>query len=174
MSLTPGPGPDPIVPVPALAWPQIRGARVVVGQARLGWRSDLRADAPVEQGDRVFVPVLTELDWYRAESEQVEVFAPLVPIDRVWVETASQQWMGSNESPGVREPAPAGDLPTLLGCRVVLREEGPAFRRDLRAVSELRPGREVLIAEELDWYRWTWTGRIPKAMRVPADLLWAE
>jgi hypothetical protein len=172
--------PDPIVPVPALAWPDIRGARVIVGSARSGWRADLRADAPVEQNNRVFIPVLTEHDWYRAEAEQTEVFAPLVSIERVWVEIATPQRMGGTESPGVRDPLPAEDAPSVLGRRVVRVDDGPApaYHRDLRAVSEVRlpaGGRaELLVVDELEWYRWTWTGRIPKATKVPADRIWVE
>ncbi len=30
---------------------------------------------------------IPEQEWYRAEAEQIEVFAPLVPAERVWVET---------------------------------------------------------------------------------------
>jgi hypothetical protein len=40
----------------------------------------------VVQGSRTYVPVMVESEWYRAEAEQTEVFAPLVPIERVWVE----------------------------------------------------------------------------------------
>ncbi len=79
--------PAPIVPRPAASVGDLRGRRLIVGLPGLGWRADLRGDAPVIQGSRTYVPVLTEHEWYRAESEQVEVFAPLVPIERVWVET---------------------------------------------------------------------------------------
>jgi hypothetical protein len=59
---------------------------VLIGVPGVGFRGDLRADNPVVQGGRTFAPVLTEHDYYRSELEQIEVFAPLVPIDRIWVE----------------------------------------------------------------------------------------
>ena len=52
-----------------------------------GLAGDLRADERVVQGSRTYVPVIPEHEWYRAEADQVEVFAPLVPVERVWVET---------------------------------------------------------------------------------------
>src|SRR5438874_13195928 len=77
--------PRPIIPVPATAVGSLRGRRLIIGSPGLGWRSDLRGDSAVVNATRTFVPVLAEQDWYRAESEEIEVFAPLVPIDRVWV-----------------------------------------------------------------------------------------
>ena len=68
--------PGPVVPMPAASHPDLRGQRVIVGLPGSGWRADLRADAAVVQGSRTYVPVLVEQEWYRAESEQVEVFAP--------------------------------------------------------------------------------------------------
>src|SRR6476659_6612379 len=81
--------PGAIVPLPAGAAGDLRGQRVIVGVPGLGFRNDLRGDEPVVQGSRTYVPVLPEQEWYRAESEQTEVFAPLVPIERVWVETVN-------------------------------------------------------------------------------------
>ena len=78
--------PRPIAPVPAAGREDLRGRRVLVGHPGLGWRGDLRADAAVVQGARTYIPVLTEQEWYRAELEQMETFAPLVPVDRVWAE----------------------------------------------------------------------------------------
>jgi hypothetical protein len=78
--------PAAIVPTPAAGFATLRGRRVIIGVPGLGFRGDLRADDPVVRGGRTYVPVLTEQDYYRAETEQVEVFAPLVPVDRVWVE----------------------------------------------------------------------------------------
>ncbi len=79
--------PPPVVPTPASLFPDLRGRRVIVGVPGIGFRNEptsrrSRGAAPAGR----FVPVLTEQDYYRAEIEQIEVFAPLVPIDRVWVE----------------------------------------------------------------------------------------
>src|SRR4051795_3607242 len=78
--------PRPIVPTPATMSGKLRGRRVLVGLPGHGWRADLRADEKVVQGSRTYVPVMPEAEWYRAEAEQTEVFAPLVPVERVWVE----------------------------------------------------------------------------------------
>src|SRR5690349_13698268 len=78
--------PRPIVPTPATMSGQTRGRRVITGVPGLGWRGDLRADEKVVQGSRTYIPVMPEAEWYRAESERTEVFAALVPIDRIWVE----------------------------------------------------------------------------------------
>src|SRR4051812_3712961 len=78
--------PRPVVPIPANMGGQLRGQRVLIGLPGHGWRADLRADEKVIQGSRTYVPVMPEAEWYRAEAEQTEVFAPLVPIDRVWIE----------------------------------------------------------------------------------------
>jgi hypothetical protein len=170
--------PEPIVPVRARDWVDVRGQRVIVGRADLGWRGDLRADAPVSQDGRTFVPVLTEHDWYRAEAEQVEVFAPLVPIARVWVEATGRDAAAEERSPGIRWPRPADHDPAVTGRRVVWLGPDRAFERDLRAVGEVREAedghRTLLVIRELDWYRWAWTGRIPAAMEVPAGQVWIE
>ena len=71
--------PRPIVPTPAAMAGELRGRRVIIGLPGHGWRSDLRADETVVQGSRTWVPVMPEGEWYRAEAEQTEVFAPLVP-----------------------------------------------------------------------------------------------
>src|SRR5690242_15746600 len=78
--------PRPIAPVPASMAGELRGRRVLIGLPGHGWRGDLRADEKVVQGSRTYVPVMPEGEWYRAEAEQTEVFAPLVPVERVWVE----------------------------------------------------------------------------------------
>ena len=78
--------PPAVVPVPAGGRADLRGRRLLIGLPGFGWRGDLRGDAAVVQASRTYVPVLPEHEWYRAEAEQIEVFAPLVPIDRVWVE----------------------------------------------------------------------------------------
>src|SRR3954451_14996922 len=79
-------GPGPIVPTAATVAGSLRGRRGLIGLPGLGWRGDLRADEKVVQGSRTYVPVMQEAEWYRAEAEQTEVFAPLVPVERVWVE----------------------------------------------------------------------------------------
>ena len=78
--------PPPTVPMPASNFTKLRGRRAIVGMPGVGFRGDLRADDVVIQGGRAFVPILSEQDYYRAETEQVEVFAPLIPIYRVWIE----------------------------------------------------------------------------------------
>ena len=88
---------------------RLRGRRVIVGVPGIGFRGDLRADDPVVQGGRTFVPVLTEQDYYRPELEQIEVFAPLVPIDRVWVEEVRPGVLGRDGA--TRRPPPAGPNP---------------------------------------------------------------
>ncbi|HEX5741527.1 MAG TPA: hypothetical protein VFY17_08255, partial [Pilimelia sp.] len=77
------------MPRPAAGQRALRGHRVVTGLPGHGWRADLRADDPVVRGSRTYVPVLSEGEWYRAEAEGVEVLAPLVPVERVWVETTA-------------------------------------------------------------------------------------
>lgn len=92
--------PAPVVPVPAANSPDLRGQRVIVGEPGRGWRGDLRADDPVMHGGRTHVPVLAEHDYYHAELEGVEIFAPLVPIERVWVEHLLAS--PTQASPGLR------------------------------------------------------------------------
>src|SRR5690349_16103273 len=152
--------------MPASAARDLRGRRVIVGLPGLGWRSDLRADETVVQGSRTFVPCIPEQEWYRAEAEQTEVFAPLVPVERVWVEELGMAHAGSRtgdvlarlvslDEPPRREPVPALDADALVGRRVV-RLDGERERRDLRAVTELHTGADggvcARVASELDWY----------------------
>lgn len=246
--------PASIVAVPAAAHRNPRGKRLIVGVPGLGWRADLRGDSTVVQGSRTYVPVLAELEWYRAEVERVEVFAPLVPIERVWVETPADALrddirdglrdglrddiadgpsggihggmgsglsggMGSGlsggiddaglrdaledafarepqpqrrrdlisrlvslDAPPVSHPVPARDAASLTGRRVV-RISGPddkaaSDRRNLRAVTEPYSSTDgdicVRVATELDWYRWAWTGKMPKTKVAPIHLLWVE
>ena len=181
--------PRPIVPTPATMGGQLRGRRVVIGLPGLGWRADLRADDRVVQGSRTYVPVLPEQEWYRAEAEQVEVFAPLVPVERVWVEetgmvgvrTAPKNLMSrlvSLDEPPRREPVPAVDADALTGRRVVQVLEDGGERRDLRAVTELHTSEVgdicARVAAELDWYRWAWSGRAPRTMEIPVHVLFVE
>ncbi|MEV7231581.1 hypothetical protein AB0M79_31905 [Polymorphospora sp. NPDC051019] len=181
--------PRPIVPTPAAGRNDLRGRRVVVGLPGLGWRTDLRADETVVQGSRSYVPVIVEQDWYRAETEQIEVFAPLVPAERVWLEmvgpassdrpsrTDVLSRLVSLDAPARRDPVPVVDADALVGRRVVEVSDG-VERRDLRAVTDMHTSSDgdicVRVATEMDWYRWAWTGQPPKTLEVPVHLLWIE
>ncbi|HET6211677.1 MAG TPA: hypothetical protein VFE14_02260 [Micromonosporaceae bacterium] len=180
--------PSAVAPVPAAGRTDLRGRRVVVGLPGLGWRADLRADEPVVQGSRTYVPILPEQEWYRAESEQIEVFAPLMPIERVWLETTQPATsdpvdrdlvarLVSLDAPPRRDPLPARDVLLLTGRRVVrMTERGE--ERNLRAITEPFSNGDgdicVLVSAELDWYRWAWSGQSPKTLEVPVHLLWVE
>ena len=180
--------PAAIEPVPAAGQRDLRGRRVLVGLPGVGWRGDLRGDAPVVQASRTYVPVVPEQEWYRAETEQIEVFAPLVPIERVWVEQPRDSIVDSGtrdlvsrlvslDGPARREPVPSRDVAGLTGRRVVrMTERGEV--RDLRAVTEPYSGVDgdicVRITTELEWYRWAWSGQPPATVEVPVHLLWAE
>ncbi|GIJ28212.1 hypothetical protein Vqi01_33740 [Micromonospora qiuiae] len=180
--------PRPIEVLPAAGRVELRGRRVLVGLPGLGWRGDLRADERVVQNSRTYVPVIPEHEWYRAESDQVEVFAPLVPVERVWVETVASQTtttaadggggrLVSLDAPTHRPPTPAFEADSVLGRRVV-HMIGSIEHRDLRAVTETYSGAEgdicVRVAPELEWYRWAWRGQSPTTMEVPVHLLWVE
>lgn len=181
--------PRPVVPTPATMGGQLRGRRVIIGLPGHGWRGDLRADEKVVQGSRTYVPVMPEGEWYRAEAEQTEVFAPLVPVERVWVEeygmagvlTSSPDVMYrlvSLDEPPRREPVAALDAGFFTGRRVVQLLEDGGERRDLRAVTELHTNQDgdicARVTHELDWYRWAWNGRTPRTLEVPVHLLWIE
>ncbi|SCE73394.1 hypothetical protein GA0074695_0688 [Micromonospora viridifaciens] len=174
--------------VPAAGRIELRGRRVLVGLPGLGWRGDLRADERVVQGSRTYVPVIPEHEWYRAESEQVEVFAPLVPVERVWVEVIGEYQPSSRPTePGIRlvsldgpthrAPTPVFEADSVAGRRVV-HVTGTAEQRDLRAVTETYSGADgdicVRVAPELEWYRWAWRGQPPTTLEVPVHLLWLE
>ncbi|MCM4077394.1 hypothetical protein [Paractinoplanes hotanensis] len=181
--------PRPLVPTPATMTGQLRGRRVLIGLPGHGWRSDLRADEKVVQGSRTYVPVMSEGEWYRAEAEQTEIFAPLVPVERVWVEEYGvagiplptdgvTSRLVSLDEPPRRAPQPALDAHSLSGRRVVrLREDGTE-ERDLRAVTEIHTNNEgsicARLATELDWYRWGWSGHAPRTLEVAVHLLWVE
>jgi hypothetical protein len=183
--------PEPIVPVPAASQIELRGKRVIVGVAGRGWRADLRSDSVITQGGRAYVPVLTEYEWYRSEAEQIEVFAPLVPIERVWVETVGAYTDsslrpsivaddGSADGPPLREPVRLHQMKRITGLRVVrmIAAENRSAERALRAVTDAYADpygdRCVRVAHELDWYRWAWGGKQPSTLEVPIDLLWIE
>lgn len=180
--------PRPIVPVAAAGVEDLRGRRLVVGFPGAGWRGDLRADDRIVQGSRTYVPAIPEQEWYRAESEQIEVFAPLVPVDRVWVETLGNASLAAGQRdvisrlvsldfPATRTAVPAVDVDALSGRRVVQVVDG-VERRDLRAVTEVHTNADgdicVRLATELEWYRWAWSGQAPKTLEVPVHLLWIE
>jgi hypothetical protein len=181
--------PRPIVPTPATMTGQLRGRRVLIGLPGHGWRSDLRADEKVVQGSRTYVPVMTEGEWYRAEAEQTEIFAPLVPVERVWVEEYGVAGISlpgddialrlvSLDEPARRTPVPALDAPSLSGRRVVrLRDDG-SEERNLRAVTELHTSNQgdicARVTTELDWYRWGWSGHAPRTLEVLVHRLWVE
>jgi hypothetical protein len=186
--------PRPVVPTAATMAGQLRGRRVLIGLPGHGWRGDLRADEKVVQGSRTYVPVMPEAEWYRAEAEQTEVFAPLVAIERVWVEVPFTSPVDaptgldvvsrlvSLDAPPRRDPIPAREAAAITGRRVVQMpppedKAGPE-RRDLRAVTEPYSSDDgdicVRVARELDWYRWAWSGQVPKTLEVPVHLLWVE
>ncbi|WP_446217293.1 hypothetical protein [Micromonospora sp. IBHARD004] len=181
--------PRPVEILPATGRVELRGRRVLVGLPGLGWRGDLRADEQVVQGSRTYVPVIPEHEWYRAESEQVEVFAPLVPVERVWVETVGDRKgagaapretgirLVSLDAPAHRLPTPVFEADAVAGRRVV-HVVGPTEHRDLRAVTETYSGAEgdicVRVTSELEWYRWAWRGQAPTTLEVPVHLLWVE
>ena len=182
--------PRPIVPTPATMSGQLRGRRVLIGLPGHGWRGDLRADEKVVQGSRTFVPVMSEGEWYRAEAEQTEIFAPLVPVERVWVEEYGVAGIShpadditsrlvSLDEPARRTPVAALDAATLSGRRVVQaagrRWRGTRPSRGDRA-SHKRSGRGLrarhqgsrLVSMGLEWPRATNTrsGRSPALDRV--------
>jgi hypothetical protein len=181
--------PSPVVPTPATMGGHLRGRRVLIGLPGHGWRADLRADEKVVQGSRTYIPVMPEADWYRAEAEQTEVFAPLVPVERVWVEELGMAGMMSVhndlisrlvslDEPPRRNPVAASDADALTGHRVVQFLEDGGVRRDLRAVTELHTSGDgdicARVTTELEWYRWGWSGITPRTMEVPVHLLWIE
>jgi hypothetical protein len=181
--------PRPIVLTPVTEGVDLRGRRVLVGLPGLGWRADLRADDRVVQGSRTYVPVIPEHEWYRAEAEQTEVFAPLVPADRVWVETLGERdeapfvradvisRLVTLDVPAHRTPVPVVEADAVSGRRVVQVLDA-AERRDLRAVTEVYTSVDgdicVRVTAEAEWYRWAWNGQAPKTQEIPVHLLWIE
>lgn len=178
-----GSKPTPIMPVPAARFSGLRGQRIIVGVPGVGFRGDLRADDPVMNGGRTFIPVLAEQDYYRAESEQVEVFAPLVPVDRVWVEwpddgtNPSIHSLGALDQPQRMDPTLALQARSVLGRRVV-QAVPDGFVRHLRAVTDVFAGDgdilKIRICAESEWYLWATTGSTPSTAEVAADTVWVE
>ena len=182
--------PAAIVPVPASQVIDLRGRRAIIGEPGKGWRGDLRTDTPdITHGEPTHVPILAELDFYRAEIEQREVFVPLAPIGQVWIEQPCDDqpiWPGavtadkgvaSLDAPPVRHPVPAADLSRLAGQRVVLMTSDGA-ERELRALSEPyqdNSGRaRVNVCPERDWYAWALTGATPEPRPCRVHSLWVE
>jgi hypothetical protein len=167
---------------------ELRGRRVLIGLPGFGWRGDLRADEKVVQGSRTYVPVIPEAEWYRAEAEQTEVFAPLVPVERVWVEefgmsgTEAPKGLASRlislDEPPRRSSVRATEADSISGRRVVRLLDDGGEQRDLRAVTDLHTNNDgdicARVATELDWYRWGWSGKMPRTLEVPVHLLWVE
>ena len=174
--------PPPMIPTPASLFDDLRGRRVIVGVPGVGFRTDLRADSAVASGGRTLVPVLTEQDYYRAEIEQVEVFAPLVPIDRVWVEHVpgraerAASSTGALDAPMPRRAVAITTATATLGARVV-HGVPDGFIRDLRAVTDAYNGSRgvtIRVCGEVEWYRWALAGATPSTMEIPAEMLWIE
>ena len=181
--------PRPIVPTPAAMAGSLRGRRVLIGLPGHGWRDGLRADEKVVQGSRTYIPVMSEAEWYRAEAEQTEVFAPLVPLERVWVEELGlsgpslrtddgKHRLVSLDEPPRRSPVPVLEADCITGRRLVQVQIDGTERRDLRGVTELHTSNDgdvcARVAIELDWYRWGWSGKAPRTLEVPAEFLWIE
>jgi hypothetical protein len=175
-------GPEPVIPVPASMFSRLRGRRVVVGIPGVGFRGDLRSDDPVANKGRTYVPVLSEHDYYRSESQGIETFATLVPIERTWVETVaslpfSRAEMTALDAPPPRIPVPLSLGPHGLGARVV-HKVADGFVRDLRTVTGAYGGPEsneyVRICGEAEWYLWILSGDAPRSEEVPVTSLWLE
>lgn len=172
--------PRPIDPIPAIEVTDLRGKRVIIGDSTTGWRKDLRADNTVDQSGKKFVPVLTELDYYRAELNGTRVLAPLIPIDKVWVETPrdpSPSPPTNSEGPQRQDPVPIRDHLRVTGQRIVLVTPN-GEKRDLRAISEpyIHDDGElkIKICHEVNWYRWALTRKQPRFTSVPIFLSWIE
>lgn len=185
--------PVPLRPVPAADIRGLRGRRIIIGVPGQGWRYDHRADDPVTNDGRTFVPALLEADFYRAELDQIEVFAPLVPVAQVWVEQPyaphSHERRNPHQpdnllsrlvtlaTPPERHPQPAREASPLTGRRVIATTRA-GEKRDLRAVTEPYQNEDgdicVRICDEPDWYQWAFTGRPPASNEIPVYLLWAE
>jgi hypothetical protein len=136
------------------------------------------------------VPVISEYEWYKAELEQVEVFAPLVPVERVWVQTYEPAPVSnpptqaekalqlvSLDIPPQFDPIAVAKVPRIAGQRVV-QVIGAVERRNLRAVTEMHTSTDgfvcVRITTELEWYRWVWSGQPPKTSEIDVQQLWME
>jgi hypothetical protein len=173
--------PPPVVPTSAGRCASLRGRRVIVGVPGIGFRGDLRADNAVITNGRTYVPVIGELDYYRSESQQVEVFATLVPIERVWIEEVAESAAEASppglDGPPICLPSAVTNACRLIGRRVILAVPD-GFVRELRAVSGTYASSNnvecVRICGESEWYEWGITGRTPQTQEVSASSLWLE
>jgi hypothetical protein len=172
--------PHPIVPVPATSVAFTRGRRVIVGVPGVGFRGEQRADNPIAQGGRSFIPVISEQDYYRAELDRIEVFAPLIPIDRVWVEQPQLAALPAAlalDAPLVRWPLTVKDARRVLGMRLV-QAVADGHVRDIRAISDVYVNASgsfsVRVCGEAEWYAWALAGTTPAPIELPAETLWVE
>lgn len=179
--------PPALIPVPAARAFDLHSSRVVLGAAGGGWQFDLRADDPVTRDGMLVVPLISEADYYRAVDGDGDAYASLVPAEDVYVQrpepgTGSPrpgyliERLSDPDSPPVRRPYPASDVPGLIGRRVWYWTDG-AFRDDFRCVSEpfeIDGDFCVRVVEERAWYRWQRTGTIPKAEDAYIQHLWTQ
>ena len=119
-----------------------------------------------------------------AEIDQLEVFAPLVPVERVWVEhpsplggTLPKTHTTALDSPPPRTPTPVRDVHRITGMRVI-QTVADGHVRDLRAVTDTYKdasgGAWVRICSEPDWHAWALTGMTPASTEISVALLWVE
>lgn len=179
--------PPALVPVPVTRSFDIHSSRVVSGAAGCGWQFDLRADDPVTRDGMLLVPLISEADYYRAVDGDGDAYASLVPAGDVYVQRPEPgtgaprpgyliERLSDPDSPPVRRPYPASDVPHLIGRRVWYWTEG-AFRDDFRCVSEpfeVDGDFCVRVVEERSWYRWRRTGVLPKAQDAFIHHLWTQ
>lgn len=179
--MTDGAAPAPIAAQSAALFEDLRGRRAIVGVPGVGFRGDLRADNAIVRDGRRYVPVLTEQDFYRAESEHAETFALLVPIERVWIERvlaapAVEAEGPALNRPGIRYPIPVGHRRNILGHRLV-QAVPDGHVRDLRAATDVyvnAHGPVARICGEAEWHQWAYHGTVPATTEVSAELLWLE
>jgi hypothetical protein len=179
--------PPALVPVPVNRSFDIHSARVVIGSPGSGWRFDLRADDPLTRDGMLMVPLISEADYYRAVDGDGDAYASLVPADDVYVQRPEPgtgaprpgyliERLSDPDSPPVRRPYPASDVPNLIGRRVWYWTDG-VFRDDFRCVSEpfeIDGDFCVRVVEEHSWYRWQRTGLFPKAADAFIHHLWTQ
>jgi hypothetical protein len=181
--------PGAIVATPMVEGSDTHGKRLLIGHPGWGWRGDLRGGPTVISEGVTKVAVLAEIDWYRSNEENVEVFARLFPISEVWLETPGSEPSASPSArdvvsrlvslngPPRRDPIPVRDAPLVTGRRLV-HMDGAVAHRDLRAVTEpyQSDGGDICVrvSTELDWYRWIWKGHAPDTVALPIYQLWVE
>jgi murein DD-endopeptidase MepM/ murein hydrolase activator NlpD len=157
--------------------PSVAGRR---SSSEFAWvRGDLRADDD-RSGSRGFVPVWRQD--YTAKSNG-EVFAPLVPVSRVWVEQAASEpssfvlAAATIDIPPTRHAVPASTAVSLCGRRMI-QQVPDGFVRDLRAVTDRYHSGSgaavVRVCGELEWFAWAITGQTPAIVELAAATVWAE